>query len=142
MLVRYAGQQDASTSEVSIWSTNHKCHTTLSNSNISQPKVNESQRCHSQQLTQNSSSKKSTQLGQSQRSTSISVPKNADCRNQNFDQDWGQFDHVLTKVNAGQLCAKSLGRKQKILLVAISHVWMKKSLQGVRTNQMMRENVM
>ena len=38
----------ASTSEVSIQSANQKCHTTLSDNNISQPKVNESQCYHSQ----------------------------------------------------------------------------------------------
>ena len=87
VLVRCDDQQDASTSKVSIQSANQKCHTTLSDSNISQPKVNESQRCHSQRSTQNSSSKKSMQPGQSQRSTSISVLENADCKNRKFDQD-------------------------------------------------------
>ena len=40
VLVRYGGQQDASTSKVSIRSANQKCHTTLSDSYTSQPKVN------------------------------------------------------------------------------------------------------
>ena len=66
VVVRYGGQQDASTSKVSIRSANQKYHTTLSDNYISQPKVNEIQRCPSQRSTQNNSSKKSMQLGQSQ----------------------------------------------------------------------------
>ena len=101
-VVRYGGQQDASTNKVSIRSTNQKCHTTLSDNYISQPKVNESQRCPSQWETQNNN-KKSTQPSQSQRPAFIFVPINADCKNRNSGTDLGQFDHVLTKVNASQL---------------------------------------
>ena len=79
--------------------------------------------------TQNSSNKKSTQLDQSQRSTSISVPKNADCRNQNFDQYLGQFDHALTKINAGKLCIEKPYVENINLLVAIFPRVEKKRLQ-------------
>ena len=40
VVVRYGGQQDASTNKVSIQSANQKCHTTLSDNYISQLKVN------------------------------------------------------------------------------------------------------
>ena len=117
VVVRYGGQQDASTNKVSIRSANQKCHTTLSDSYISQPKVNESQHCPNQRSIQNSSSKKSMQYGQSQWSTSISVPENVDYRNRNFDQSWSQFEHVLTKVNAGQICAETLGQNRNFPLL-------------------------
>ena len=95
------------------------------------PKVNKSQRCYSQRSTQTAATKRQRNLVKSQRSTSISVPENGNCRNQNFDQSWGEFDHVLTKVNTGQLCAETLCQKHKFLLVAFSHVWMKKSFQVI-----------
>ena len=102
VLVRYGGQQDASTSKVSIWSANQKCHTTLEDSQINQPQNSTKVNVVSQRSMQTVAAARSTQPSQSQHPASRIVPKNADSKNRKFGRVLGQFDLALTKVNASQ----------------------------------------
>ena len=74
VLVSYGGQQDASTSKVSIWSANQQCHTTLQDSQT----VNSKVKPKSQRLTQTATAARSTLKSQSQRFALGIVLENAD----------------------------------------------------------------
>ena len=141
-MVRYDGQQDASTNKVSTRSANQNVsHNPLEQLYDSQPKVNKSQRCPV-------NSQRKTVAAKSQRNqVKVNIqPQFLSQKMQTVEIGlYGKFEVKLTKrwpkSTLVKGCGETLGQNRKTL-VAFSHVWEKKNLQDDdRTNQMIRENV-
>ena len=130
--VRYGGQQDASTSKVSLVSQPSMCHNRPPISKWVNPsQLHRSQRCPEkvnagQQAKSQRSSKTVNPL------TSISVPSSTAFINRTFHKFSAWLDHALTKVNAGQTFCETLAAEKSVLQLGRtvcplrpSHVWLK-----------------
>ena len=147
VVVRYGGQQDASTSKVSLVSQPGMCHNSPPISN----RVNPSQLQKSQRYPEKVNA---GQQAKSQRSsrlvnplTSISVPNSTAFQNRTSHKFSAQLDHALTKVNAGQTFCKTLTAENRpstqpycFVLLLLHRCGLSSSSKELVLNQM-REDV-
>ena len=108
VVVRYGGQQDASTSKVSLVSQPSMCHNSPPISKRVNPSQLQKSQCCPEKVNagQQAKSQRSSRLVNPL--TLISVPNSMAFQNQTSHQISAHSDHVLTKVNAGQTFCKTL----------------------------------
>ena len=107
-MVRYGGQQDASTSKVSLISQARMRHNNPQISHrVNTSQLQKSQRCP-EKSTQGSNIKVNAAPSSINLLTSISVPMCTASQNRILQQISALSDHALTKVNAGQTSLKTL----------------------------------
>ena len=147
-MVRYSGQQDASTSKVSLISQPRMCH----NSPPISKRVNPSQLQKSQRCPEKVNAR---QQAKSQRNsrlvnplTSISASNSTAFQNRTSHQISAQLDHALTKVNAGQTSSKTLAAEirpsaqpYRFVLLLLHTCGLNLSSNELVLNQMREEDV-
>ena len=135
VLVRYGGQQDASTSKVSLVSQPSMCHNNPQNSHTVNSKST------LEKSTQDNSEKVNAARSSVNLLTSVLVPICMAFQNLSLHQFSTYLDHVLTKVNAGQTCVETLAAVNSSFFPRVNQ----NCFQGARTKskeEMMCEDEM